>query len=121
MLWASRKTLAFRRDELSRMAVKLTPSRKIALKTVRPGGPWGHTRSQAVRGAVLGVTAFKYNGVTNRVLFQQRSNLINYFCHRCNAVIVTDNVKWRVTTIWLNEACGVILHTSCVERAGAWG
>ena len=34
---------------------------------------------------------------------------MNYFSHRCNAVIVTDNVKWRVTvtTIWLNEACGV--------------
>ena len=47
---------------------------------------------------------------------------MNYFSHRCNAVAVavTENVKWRVTTIWLNEAQGVKFwaHISCLERAG---
>ena len=49
----------------------------------------------------------EYNSVTNGIIFSVTSNLINYFSHRCNAVAVTENVKWRVTTIWLNEAQGV--------------
>jgi len=53
-------------------------------------------------------------------LFFSLTNLINYFPHRCNAVAVTENVKWCVTTIWLNEAQSVRFrpHISCLERAG---
>ena len=69
---------------------------------------------------MLVITAWEYNGVTNGIIFSVTSNLINYFSHRWNAVVVTENVKWRVTTIWLNDAQSVRFwpHISCLERAG---